>query len=124
MSPQHIKLETDVPGTWKNALQTINKFCWWLLQSANKTVLGRDLNETGRALRRQNEGLAKTSVMVMILVPSLTVLIFVHSLVVLILGLSLSLFISGLSLMVLILALGLRVLIFVLNLMVLIFFSV
>ena len=70
----------------------------------------RKLLEVGRVLRRQNEGLAKTSVMVMILVPSLTVLIFVLNLVVWIFGLSLRMFSVVLSLMVFIFVLSLRVL--------------
>ena len=68
------------------------------------------LLDVARFLVRQNEGLADTSLMVLILVPSLTVLIFVHSLVVLIFGLSLMMFTVVLSLMVLIFVLSLRVL--------------
>ena len=68
------------------------------------------LLDVARFLVRQNEGLADTSLMVLILVPSLTVLIFVLSLVVLIFGLSLMMFSVVLSLMVLIFVLSLRVL--------------
>ena len=70
----------------------------------------RKLLDLARFLVRQNEGLADTSLMVLILVPSLSVLIFVHSLVVLIFGLSLLMFCVVLSLMVLIFLLSLRVL--------------